>query len=195
MDDFEIKKTKGRVVKISLVVLCAVLVVVLLLEKNHVKEKHTLEDYTITEAEWNDLQQEVKSLRQEVNRLKDNKAVHKTEKTISTSLDTDTESEIILAKYSCDYLAYYATASFKNNTSSTVSQISGRMIYYDMKGNMLDYRDFTKRVEIEPGMVKSVELEGYGINEDYSYYQSAHSYTHPERQYKVRFELKNYRTK
>lgn len=209
MEDKEKKKTAGRVVKIILVVLCVVLIVVLLVEKGLIRVEHTPEGYAVTEAEWKNLQQEVQSLRQEVNQLKGKKVAPKATNTISEkitkakmdSISTGTtptigsKGDITMEKYSHDFASYRATVSFKNNTGSTISQMSGRMIYYDMKGNMLDYMDFTKKVEIAPNMVKSIELEGYGQRESYSYYQSSHSAVHPERQYKVKFELKNYKMK
>ena len=170
--------------------------------------------FMVSESDWEALQNEARQLRKEVDQLKASKP-----KTTPSSQQTSTQRESVttkpapsetsrpkenaaapldpnaltLANYQHDFVHSDATVALKNNTDRTVTYVAGRMIYYDMSGNMLDYQDFTKSVTIEPGMVKTFSLKGYGYRENFAYYKSQTSAVNPDRKYKVVFELKSYK--
>lgn len=215
----------GQWVKILLAIVCIALIVIILWNKSQHKPQEVASNPKIgngdAQEEIASLRQEVNLLRQEVKQLKAGKhATEPKEQAIatnqqavspaSTTRETQVTSsssatqqqtatinanDITLANYSHDWVQSDATAAFKNNTNRTITHITGRMIYYDMKGNMLDYQDFSKPIEIEPGMVKSTSIKGYGHRDEYAYYKSEVVPTNPDRKYKVSFVLKSYKTR
>lgn len=97
---------------------------------------------------------------------------------------------VVMTSYSHDWVQPMAQISVKNNTDKAITSITGRMIYYDMSGNMLDYQDFTKYIDIDAGMTKRFELRGYNNEEHYAYYKNR---LYDEyKKYKVEFQLKSY---
>ena len=157
------------------------------------------QSFEVSQQEWNALKNEVNSLRKEVDELKRNASKVSSQTASSKSASAQSSSSksvsaITMTKYVHDWGDYNASINFKNNTEKTITSITGRMVYYDMKGEMLDYQDFTTTITIAPKMVKTVSLKGYGYNENYAYYRHSRV-LYDERVYKVKFELISYKTK
>ena len=171
------------------------------------------ETFGVSKQDWNamqkqlkQLQNEVKTLQNEVKALKQSKPANTPTKSTPANATTDSTpaktssataanaQAITLEKYEHDWLSSSATLSFKNNTDKTITSISGRLVYLDMNGNMLDYVDINKSISIDPGYVKAFELTGYRWENEYAYYKSQTRSSMENRKYKVRFELKSYKT-
>jgi hypothetical protein len=172
------------------------------------------EKFVVTEAQWNAVNKEIKQLRNEVAQLRNELAKKTNAAPAKTSPQTTTKpaatattqpvattatpqttivsaNDVTLANYSHEFLGSTARLSLKNNTNKIITSITGRIIYYDMSGNMLDYQDFTKSTTIDPGMVKSIDLKGFRTYDSYVYYKSNNA--NLGNKYKVKFELQSYK--
>ena len=223
--EYDMNERKGGNAKVYIVLLSVALVIALLWAKGLIRwEDSSREgtafsgemaynedgDITVPAEEWRALQNEVSQLRQEVEQLKSGRhngrvAVKAQEAGVSKTTAKQSDepqasvaynpNALVLANYNHDWVESDATVALKNTIERTVTQVTGRMIYYDMSGNMLDYQDFTKSIIIEPGLAKSFILKGYGHKDDYAYYKSDIISSKPDRKYKVKFELKSYKTR
>lgn len=83
-----------------------------------------------------------------------------------------------------------ATITLKNNLEIPVTSIKARIVYKDMNGEILDYQDIDKSIEIAPKMSRTFTIDAFGESADYVYYKSR-SIGH-DRKFKVDFVLEKY---
>lgn len=83
-----------------------------------------------------------------------------------------------------------ATITLKNNLEIPVTSIKARIVYKDMNGEILDYQDIDKSIEIAPKMSRTFTVKPFGESADYVYYKTRNSYYN--RKFKVDFVLEKY---
>ena len=116
--------------------------------------------------------------------------------TISLSLSAtskDTLNAVTMVSYEQGVYDLEGTLALRNNTNEDIHNVTFRITYLDMKGNPLDYEDYSSEVEIAPGMTKKVNITAYESTREYSYYLSEDvpGYAH---KFKIKFELTGYNT-
>ena len=99
-------------------------------------------------------------------------------------------NEVSMVSYEQSWLDNYGTLALKNNTEEDIHNVTFRITYLDMSDNALDYEEFTRDIEIAPGMTKKTDIPAYEHSRDYHYYKTKDDYGHPA--FKINFELKDY---
>ena len=203
------KRSEGGVGKLLLIILVVVGVVITMwgigMIQTEDEEEYTLPieetydeiNFEINETEWQNMQiklhkqqEDIQQLRSEIKNLQTElKALQKSNTKTTTTTIVDANA-VTMVSYTHTWLEETAKLSLRNNTDQTITKISARITYYDMNGNMLDYRDIIKDITIEPKMSRSIQIPGFGTEEHYAYYKSDTFYSQ-QRKYKVQFELKS----
>lgn len=117
------------------------------------------------------------------------KKTYSTQKTYNEGEEGFDAQAITLQSYTADSWDHITV---KNNTDLVIKEYTYRIVYYDMKGTMLDYKDFTFNEEIESQMSRTNEYSGYGYS-DYVYYKTNNSYDKEKKKhYTIKYELKSY---
>ena len=92
--------------------------------------------------------------------------------TISLSMSAtskDTLNAVSMISYEQGWLDNEGTLALKNNTNEDISNVTYRITYLDMKGNPLDYEEYTSEIDVSPGMTKKVNVPAYEHERNYSY--------------------------
>ena len=74
------------------------------------------------------------------------------------SFALDNPKAVTMISYEQSYSDYDGTLALRNNTETPIENVAFQIIYLDMQGNQLDYKDFYGEVEIAPGMARKVDI-------------------------------------
>lgn len=111
---------------------------------------------------------------------------------MSTFADIKNNDAVSMENFEQRWLDSESTIALKNNTDEIIYNVTYRITYLDMQGKALDYKDFSSEVEIEPGMVKKVDIPAYEHDRFYQYYKNSEGKYDDHPKFKVEFELKGY---
>lgn len=106
------------------------------------------------------------------------------------SFALDNPRAVTMVSYEQSWSDDEGTLALRNNTETPIENVAFQIIYLDMQGNQLDYKDFYREVTIAPGMARKVDIPAYEHDRSYNYYKSEALYGH--RSFKIKFKLLGY---
>lgn len=106
---------------------------------------------------------------------------------VAIAASAQTNDAVSMVSYEQTWHDYEATIALKNDTSNTITSVEFTLEYLDMQGVQLDYKTFQKKVTIDPGKTRKINIPAYERNRHYHYYKSEGGYDHTP--FQVRFEL------
>jgi len=102
------------------------------------------------------------------------------------------EKDIVMVSYEQSPWDYNGTLSLKNNTDNEIENIDFSILYFDMSGKQLDYKDFFKHVSIAPGMTKKIDISAYEHSRHYHYYKTKDQISYMYPAFDIKFKLNDY---
>ncbi len=101
------------------------------------------------------------------------------------------QNDITMVSYIQSWLDSNGTLALRNNTSEQVHNVSFIITYLDMSDNEMDYKEFAKKIEIEPGRTKKLDIPAYE-HERHFYYYKSNGTSGSNNAFKIKFELKDF---
>ncbi len=95
-----------------------------------------------------------------------------------------------MVSYEQAWLDHKGTLALRNNLSEDIRNVVFQIVYLDMSGNALDYEEFSKDVDIAPGMTRKIDIPAYEHERHYHYYKTKDEFDNPA--FKIKFKLKSY---
>ena len=97
---------------------------------------------------------------------------------------------VTMVSYEQSWLDTEGTLALRNNLNEDIHNVVFQIIYLDMSDTPLDYEEFSKKVDIAPGMTKKIDIPAYEYARHYHYYKTKDEFHNPA--FKIKFKLKSY---
>lgn len=110
--------------------------------------------------------------------------------TYVSAVSKDTLKAVTMVSYEQSWSDFEGTLALRNNTDEEIHNITFQIKYLDMNGNDLDYAEYTREIDIAPGMTKKIDIPAYEHRRQYSYYKS--EAIDKSRRFKISFGVKSY---
>lgn len=110
--------------------------------------------------------------------------------TYVSAVSKDTLKAVTMVSYEQSWSDFEGTLALRNNTNEEIHNITFLIKYLDMNGNDLDYAEYTRELDIAPGMTKKIDIPAYEHRRQYSYYKS--EAIEKFHRFKISFSVKSY---
>ena len=102
------------------------------------------------------------------------------------------KNDITMVSYEQSWQDSKGTLALKNNSGVVIHNVTFVITYYDINGNEMDYKEFTKDVEIAIGRTRKIDIPAYEEDRNYHYYRCEG--INKQKAFKIAFDLKGYNT-
>lgn len=111
----------------------------------------------------------------------------------ASSFANDSLKALTMVRYVQNWDDFEGSISLKNNTKENIFNVRFEIDYFDMDGKAIDYKVYSKDVDIAPNMTRQIDIPAFEHRRKYSYYKSERLGDYP--MFKITFKLLAYNEK
>ncbi|NCD07375.1 MAG: serine protease [Spirochaetia bacterium] len=108
------------------------------------------------------------------------------------SRQVKTTESVVLSFFEKESSEFKESIALKNNSSLTIKNIKGLILYYDERGNPLSYQFITLEDVLPPGMSKLKTIRSFDQEQKFCYKYGKDDYRVSDYEFTVRFRLLDY---
>ncbi len=110
----------------------------------------------------------------------------------SISKQVKSSESVVLSFFEKESSEFKESIGIKNNSSLTIKNIKGLMLYYDEKGNPLSYQLISLDDVLPPGMSKLITVRSFDQEQRFCYKYGKDNYRVSDYEFTVKFRLLDY---